>query len=150
DQQHLDEALGHLSRAVELRPDFADAHSNLAGCLMELGRPVEALAECDQALRQEPDHVGAHRLQGRLLLTQGGYERGWDEYEWRLRGPGAEDLTPPGRQPLWDGSDLAGGSILLRAEQGLGDMLQFVRFAPLVQRRGGRVLFECPTTLVGL
>ncbi len=83
-----------------------------------------------------------------IWLMQGDLERGWVEYEWRWRG----DSYParPFRQPAWDGSPLQGRTILLHAEMGLGDTLHFIRYAPLVQRRGGRVLVECQPPLLRL
>ena len=78
-------------------------------------------------------------------LLQGDFERGWPEYEWRLTTP---KYTPRGlAQPLWDGSALATKTICIYAEQGLGDTLQFVRFAGLLKQRGARVVLECPTVL---
>ena len=81
-------------------------------------------------------------------LSRGDYERGWPEYEWRWRCRGRP--VPGFTQPRWQGNDLAGRTILLYAEQGLGDTLQFVRYAPLVKRRGGTVLLVCPRPLVRL
>ena len=81
-------------------------------------------------------------------MLLGDYEQGWPEYEWRWTQPGftRRQFT----QPAWDGSDLAGRSILLYAEQGLGDTLHFIRYAPLVSQRGGKVIVECQPALVRL
>jgi hypothetical protein len=78
----------------------------------------------------------------------GNFEQGWPEYEWRWQRP----QTPPRpfRQPCWDGSPLAGRTILLYMEQGLGDILHFIRYAPLVKQQGGTVLVECPGFLIPL
>jgi hypothetical protein len=78
----------------------------------------------------------------------GDFKRGWPEYEWRWRNQQAS--MPPWSQPAWDGSPLAGRTILLRAEQGLGDTLHFIRYAPLVKRREGTVLVECQESLIPL
>jgi len=81
------------------------------------------------------------------LLVQGHFPEGWEEYEWRWKTKGLlspRQLLP---QPLWDGRPLAGRAILLHAEQGLGDTIQFIRYLPLVAQRGGRVIVECQPEL---
>ena len=87
---------------------------------------------------------------GMCVLLQGEYASGWREYEWRWKCGDASD--PRGRfsQPLWDGGDLAGRTILLHAEQGFGDTIQFIRYARLVANRGGKVIVECQRELIGL
>jgi hypothetical protein len=76
----------------------------------------------------------------------GDYERGWPEYEWRWKHKRAPKRAF--HEPLWDGSDLHGRTILLTAEQGLGDMLQFIRYAPMVKDRGGTVVLACPAIML--
>jgi tetratricopeptide (TPR) repeat protein len=139
--RRLDDAVAHLQEAVRLRPDFTDAWSNLAAALTELGRYDEALAACEQALALRPDHVGAHKHRARLWLLLGDLARGWAEYEWRWRTPGS---APSFARPAWDGAPLPGATVLLHAEQGRGDTLQFVRYAPLVRARVGRVVVQAP------
>jgi hypothetical protein len=78
----------------------------------------------------------------------GDFARGWPEHEWRLRCPGTSPPSFP--RPAWDGAPLDGRAILLYAEHGLGDALQFIRYAPLVQERGGRVIVTCRRTLARL
>jgi len=81
-------------------------------------------------------------------LSLGDFETGWKEYEWRWKLSG--NAMPPFTQPLWDGSSLAGRTIFLHAEQGLGDTLQFVRYATLLKRSGARVILRCPKSLFSL
>ncbi len=76
------------------------------------------------------------------------YERGWEEYEWRLKQRSVPPRLVP--QPMWDGAALPNGTILLYAEQGMGDTIQAVRYARLVKERVGTVLLECPAALRGL
>ena len=78
----------------------------------------------------------------------GDFERGWPEYEWRLKV--SQYAIPSFRQPLWDGSPLDGRTILLHADHGLGDAIQFVRYVPLVRQRGGRVILQCCRPLARL
>src|SRR5262249_23087139 len=101
-----------------------------------------------EALRLKPDYAEAHMNLGMARLLLGNYEQGWPEYEWRWQCKPFRSRPLP--QSLWDGSPLRGGTILLHAEQGLGDTLQFIRYAPLVKRHGGRVLVGCPEPLARL
>ncbi|MGD0389079.1 MAG: tetratricopeptide repeat protein [Tepidisphaeraceae bacterium] len=146
----LDDAIAAYSGAIQSRPDWAEAHNDLANVLGEKGQIDEAIAACRQAIRLKPDFVGAHlNLAGKLLL-QGNFQQGWPEYEWRWR---AEDSQLLGRklaQPQWDGRELKGQTILIHAEQGIGDFIQFVRYVPLVARRGGRVLLFCSRDVIPL
>jgi Flp pilus assembly protein TadD len=144
----LEEAEASLRRAIALRTDWAVARDNLATVLLRQGKLDAALAGYEDALRLEPDHAEAHRNRAMAWLHRGEYARGWLEYEWRLKCRGRPAVDFP--QPRWQGEDLAGRTILLHAEQGLGDTLQFVRYAPLVQSRGGIVLLLCPQPLVAL
>src|SRR5208283_4552689 len=82
-----------------------------------------------------------HLSRSLLRLQMGDFEKGWSEYEWRFQCK--EHAIPPFRQPLWDGARLNEQTILLYADHGLGDTLQFIRYAPLVCERGGRVLVAC-------
>jgi len=144
----LAEAVAHFRQAVHLQPEFADAHNSLGVTLVEQGQVAEAEASYRQALRYRPDHAAAHRNLGMALLLLGRFAEGWPEYEWRRRCP--EFRLPLFPQPWWDGSDLGGKTILLSAEQGLGDTLQFIRYAALVKERGARVIVGCPKPLARL
>jgi tetratricopeptide (TPR) repeat protein len=145
----LAEAVAALRRGVELKPDFAEAHNSLGTALSANGELDAAVAEYERAIQLKPDYADAqwNRSLGRLL--RGDYERGWPDYEWRWRCKRTTPL-PPLTQPRWDGSPLAGRTILLYAEQGLGDTLHFVRYAPFVKTRGGRVIVQCQGALIPL
>jgi tetratricopeptide (TPR) repeat protein len=143
----FEEAEGCYEGALALDPGYAEAHVNLGSAFKEQGRTEEAVACYEQALRLEPNSASARYNRALALLQQGDYVRGWPEYEWRWK----RKQTPrPFRQPRWDGSPLKGRTILLWCEQGLGDTLQFVRYAALVKAKGGTVVLECPARMVPL
>ena len=132
-------------RAIALRPGFADAHYNLGAALQDQGRIEEALASYEQAVALKPDMVDARWNRAFVLLTLGRFEEGWREHESRWR----RKVQPPRSfpQPLWQGEPLDGRTILLHAEQGWGDTLQFLRYVPLFAERGGRVVLQVPQPL---
>jgi hypothetical protein len=112
---------------------------------VELCRIDEALQYYDQALRLKPDYAEAHKNRAIARLTQGDFDQGWPEYQWRWL---CAEFTPPNfSQPRWDGSPLAGRTILLYAEQGLGDTLHFARYIPLLRSGGSRVMLMCPRSM---
>lgn len=135
------EAEAAYEAALHLDPRFADAHVNLGSTYKEGGRHEEALASYQMAIYLRPDSASTHWNRALVWLQLGNYEQGWPEYEWRWQKPKAQVRSF--RQPVWDGSPLAGRTILLHPEQGYGDTIQFVRYAFLVKAKGGRVLFEC-------
>ncbi len=148
---------GALARAAEeyrrytqANPGDALALNDLGNTLRELGRHDEALAAYGRALELNPALAEAHFSRSFVLLLLGDYAAGWKDYEWRWRIPAF--IAPARRfaQPVWNGGALPGGTILLHAEQGLGDTLQFVRYAPLVAQRCAQVVLECQPELVGL
>jgi hypothetical protein len=147
---HHDEAAGSFRRALEISPGFHDARVALATCYQALGRMEEALAACDGVLAVAPDHAEAHWNRSLLLLLKGDYPEGWREYEWRWK---KRNFTSPRRdfqQPCWHGEPGAGKTILIHAEQGFGDTLQFCRYVPLVKALGARVVYECHPPLAAL
>ena len=138
------EALKSYDRALACRPDYAEACNNRGNALRELKRLDEALASYQQALALRPDYAPAHWNEGLWRLLMGDFDPGWEKYEWRreladeLWGFGS---TPSFAQPAWDGTgDIAGQTILLHAEQGYGDTIQFCRYVPLVAQRGAKVI----------
>jgi tetratricopeptide (TPR) repeat protein len=144
------EAIACCRQALRLRPDFVDAHVNLAAAFLDQLEPEAALASLEEALRILPDDFNAHHNRSLAWLLGGDYERGWPEYDWRWRSPRHQRFLPAFSQPRWDGSPLEGRTILLQTEQGFGDTLHFIRYAPLVKERGGRVVVHCPRRLLPL
>jgi Tfp pilus assembly protein PilF len=144
------EALRSYDLAVAARPDYANAYFNRGLLLQELQRPDEALRDYDRAIALDADFADALYNKAVLLLSTGNYEEGWRLYEWRWRAAQSEAPAPVA-QPLWLGDAPATGRrILLRAEGGLGDTIQFCRYAPLVADLGSQVLLEAPAPLVRL
>ena len=144
------EAITAFRRALELRPDFAGAWYNLGNSLAEEARPREAVAAFDRALAVAPDYAMAHWNRGLAQLAAGDYAHGWEGFEWRWQVPDLKLTERSFPYPRWDGEPLAGRTILVHAERGLGDTLMFARFLPLVAARGGRIVLECQPSLTRL
>jgi len=140
-----DHAIRCYQQALQARPNFAEAYTNMGNVHRDQGRFDQALACFEQALRQDAGLEGPHHNRALLWLLLGNWSKGWPEYEWRWQ---TTDFPRYAfRQPRWDGSPLAGRTILLLAEQGLGDTLQFIRYVPIIQQRGGRVILLCQAPL---
>ena len=137
---NIEDAVEAFNASIERDDSDPDACNNLGVALRLLGRIEEAEASFEQALKIAPEHMDAHVNRAHSLLTEGHFARGWEEHEWRLK---RSDMAREFSQPLWDGDDVEGKTILLWAEQGLGDTLQFLRYAPLVAARGAKVIVEC-------
>jgi tetratricopeptide (TPR) repeat protein len=134
--------------AVARQRDNAKAHLGLGHAHAEFCRFDEALAAYERALEIDPDYADAHFSRALVLLALQRYREGWQEFEWRWRITGAAPRLLD--RPMWDGSPLAGRTILLWGEQGHGDQIQFLRYVPLVQQMGGKVIVECKRPLVPL
>lgn len=148
-QQGKGELAVHFhERSLALQPQNVDTLISLAKAMMDQGKQAVALNYLKRALALQPNHAIARYNRALLLLQQGQFQEGFGEYEWRFK---TNEFPPcPFTQPLWDGSPLQGKTLLLHAEQGLGDTLQFIRYAPLVAQRGGRVILTCHRPLMRL
>ncbi len=142
----LDAAEESYRRALESDPEYRSVQTNLGLVMAVCGRR-EGIRILEEILERDPGSADAHWNLSVALLTQGDYLRAWPEFEWRWE---SGRFTSPKRgfpQPQWRGGPLNGKTILLHAEQGFGDTLQFARYAPLVAARGGRVVLEVQPAL---
>ena len=145
------EAIESYDRALALMPSHPQILVNRGHALRRLDRPVEALAELTSAIAGAPEFPEAHFEAALARLTLGDFETGWQEYEWRWKTGSFVDKQRALRAPQWHGEvPLSGKTILLHAEQGFGDTIQFIRYAPLVAERGARVICEVQPELVQL
>jgi tetratricopeptide (TPR) repeat protein len=145
------EALASYERLIQCQPDYAVAFSNYGNALRDLNRLDDALAAFERALQLQPDFASAHSNESICRLLMGDFALGWKKYEARLQLGDFEKKNRSFLQLRWNGKEpLEGKTILLHAEQGLGDTIQFCRYAKLVAARGATVLLEVPPTLKSL
>jgi len=139
-QGQLDQASARFEQTLALRPAYPEACYNLALIAWAQGKYDQAAARFEQALALRPDYADAHWGRAACYLVEGDYEHGWPAHEGRLR-------PPRHTLPRWTGQPLAGRSLLLTTEQGLGDTLQFVRYARMLKELGARVVLACQPAL---
>ncbi|MGB8167967.1 MAG: tetratricopeptide repeat-containing glycosyltransferase family protein [Chthoniobacteraceae bacterium] len=147
--ERLDEAIPWYHRALAQKPGAVDTNMNLGVTLVKLGRFDEAVRCFERVVKLDPDFRGALGTLGVTLLLLGNYEAGWRCYEGRRAGSTAKGDFPT---PRWDGGPATGRTILIHAEQGFGDTIQFFRYVPLIRQYSGasHVIFECQPELVRL
>lgn len=145
DKGKLNDAVLCYERAIALHPNRSESYNNLGNALRDLGKPRDGLLCYERALTLQPEYADAHWNRSLVQLLLGNFSEGWRNYEWRnrRRKGGGRGFS----QSQWHGEPLAAKRILLHAEQGLGDALQFLRYAPMVQAAGGAVLLEVPACL---
>lgn len=145
------EAIADFDRALALRPDHVESLNNRGVALCAHNRYEAAQASFERAIALDPDGADLHHHVALIRLTLGDFAAGWRRYEWRWKSPRWDRSRRNFKEPQWSGTgEVAGRTVLLHAEQGAGDTLQFVRYAPLLARRGARVVVEVQRPLQGL
>jgi tetratricopeptide (TPR) repeat protein len=143
------EAVEAYQKAIDINPNLAQTQDNMGNAFQAMGEFARAEALYRRAAELAPGYASPRWNLSLIRLRQGEYESGWELYDWRLKMPGMS-LRPDLPGIPWEGSELDGKRILLVAEQGLGDTIQFIRYAAMVAQRGGRVTLACPKELHAL
>jgi len=149
-QGRFGEALAMLNDLLAAHADYVPAMIHAGDALQALGRDDEAVVLFRRAVETQPDHAEAHFNLGVALLARGEFHDGWREYAWRFRMEAYAGFRPPIPAPIWTGEPLAGKRILLYAEQGLGDTIQFARYATPLAAGGAEVHCMCSDLLAAL
>ncbi len=145
DSGNLEEAAGNFEKAAALHPELIDSWVNLAYVYQELGDVPRALHAVETGLQFAPEQVDLRWNRAMLRLLLGHYLQAWADYEYRWQKGNLQ--LPQFSQPRWQGEEIAGKTLLIHCEQGLGDTLQFVRYLPLVKSRVGKTILVCQPPL---
>lgn len=148
DLARYEDALASFDRALAIEPNRIAALYNRGNALLGLNRIGEAAVHFERVIELQPEHAGAQLNSAIARLSLGDFRSGWRRYEWRWRTPDRVAGRRHFAEPLWLGdAELDGRTILLHAEQGLGDTIQFARYAPVVAQRGAKVVLEVQPSL---
>jgi Flp pilus assembly protein TadD len=147
DDDQYAEAIAAFGQALAQRPDYFEARHNRANILRETGRALESIAELRAVIAASPELPEAHYNLALSLFTLGRYVEGGPEYEWRWKTKGFTSPRRSFNRPVWEGTAIPNKTLLIYAEQGLGDTLQFIRYARLVRPRVGQLIVEVPPRL---
>jgi tetratricopeptide (TPR) repeat protein len=143
----IPEALECFHQAAMLRPDWHLARHNIGEAHLQLGQTHKAIETFREAVRLSPGFNASHASLAVALLQHADFDEGWPEWEWRFAQAGNIPQHPDSSAPIWDGRSLAGETLMVWMEQGLGDIIQFSRFASAAADRGARVLLQAPPPL---
>ena len=148
--KRFEEAVQSYDRAIQIKPDYAEAYSNRGNALDQLSRFAEGLENYDRAIQLQPDYADAYNNRSLSLLLSGKFDEGWKIYEWRKKvswKTGARNYP----QPEWSGEeDITGKTLFIHWEQGLGDTIQFCRYARFAEARGAKVILSVQDSLMRL
>lgn len=146
-----EQAIEKYKHSIILKADYPVARYNMGCALQDLNQREEAKTSYQEAIAIDPFYAEAHVNLALLLLLEGDFKNGWREYEWRYQRQDWKGVYPEYPWiPFWDGSCFSGKRLLVRSEQGIGDTLQFIRYLPMVKKRGGTVVFEVKEPLLPL
>jgi tetratricopeptide (TPR) repeat protein len=144
-------ALQHFSHAIEINPKYAEAYNNRSNLLKSLNRLDAALQDADRAIKIRPNYIEANWNRALIYLLMGDYLNGWNAYEWRWKRSDRNFHQHYQKLPRWvNQQDIAGKNIVLHAEQGFGDTIQFCRYAPIIAGLGANVYLDVPPALRSL
>lgn len=144
---NFEAAVVHYRHALAMQPEQPVVWGNLGVALQEMGKLGEAIEAYDKAVLLDPEAPETRRNRGMAMLAAGRLAEGWTDYEYRLKTARFKRLARHWPMPMWDGSDLKGKRLLVHAEQGLGDTLQFCRYLPLLKDMGAMIIVECADSL---
>jgi tetratricopeptide (TPR) repeat protein len=139
----LDEAIASHRRAIQLQPSNIDAHINLGNALAAAGKLDDAVSTLRHAVALNPNSAEAHFCFATALLLKGDFTAGLPEYQWRLKYQKSHALPPDRIAAEWNGQPLTSATLLLNCEEGFGDVLQFIRYLPLLRQRCPKVVILC-------
>ena len=144
-QGQMGEAIKSYQQALKINPQSAEAWNNLGSAYFRLRRLEEAEAAFQRSLAINPEYVEVDLNLGLLWLLRGEFSAGWPHYESRWKMPLVAEKRPKFVQPEWNGEPLAGRTLLVYSEQGMGDNLQFIRYLPLLHQRypDSKIYFWC-------
>ena len=149
EQQRFEEALISYDHAIALNPNYAEAYFNRGCTLQKLKRLDEALNHYEKVITIKPQYADAHFNKSFIKILLGDYEEGWRLYEWRWKSHGFTSQLKHSPQPVWLGEQsLKNKTIVIYPEQGFGDYIQFIRYAPKLEQLGARVILEVPVLLM--
>ena len=150
DQGRLEESIQAYQQAIRLQPDYAEAYSNLGNVLREQGKLEESIEAYQQAIQIQPGSAETHNNLGLILLLLGDFYQGWKEYEWRLKCSNFSSENRNFPQPYWNGIHLNGKSVLIWAEQGIGDEIMFTSILLTLSQMTEKIVIEYNIRLVSL
>jgi len=148
-----EKALECFSAIIKIFPTISEPYHNIGLCLaVRYGNHADAIAAYEKVLELKPDHIETHFCKALSHLALGDFKTGFAEHEWRLKGPAhpRQRHLPYPLPKAWQGEDVAGKRVLVRAEQGLGDVIQFSRYIQLLKEDGAYIIFEAPPPLYKL